>query len=47
MAKKSTSIRITDEAKSLLEALAKRLGISQAAVMEVAIRNLAKKEGLR
>jgi predicted transcriptional regulator len=46
MAKKKTSIRYSDEAKALLEQLAKKLGISQSAVLELAIRALAKQEGL-
>ena len=46
MTKKKTSIRYSDEAKALLEQLAKKLGISQSAVLELAIRALAKQEGL-
>ena len=42
--KLSTSIRLTPEAKRLLIELAKKLGISQAAVIEIAIRRLAQQE---
>jgi predicted transcriptional regulator len=38
------SIRISDEGKRLLAALAKKMGVSQAAVLEIAIREKAKKE---
>lgn len=46
MRKKSTTIRVTEEAREILVELSKRLGISQAAVMEIAIRKLAKDEGV-
>ena len=46
MRKKKTSIRYSDEAKILLEKLSKHLGISQSAVLELAIRALAKQEGI-
>jgi predicted DNA-binding protein len=46
MAKKKTSIRYSDEAKTLLEKLSRQLGISQSAVLEIAIRALAKQEGV-
>jgi predicted DNA-binding protein len=46
MTKKKTSIRYSDEAKILLEKLSKHLGISQSAVLELAIRTLAKQEGI-
>lgn len=42
--KMSTSIRLTMKAKHLLEALAEKLGISQSAVIEIAIREKAKIE---
>ncbi len=44
MAKKKTSIRLSSEAKALLEQLSKKLGISQSAVLELAIRAFAKQE---
>ena len=42
--KELTSIRITPEAKRLLKELATKLGVSQSAVMEIAIRKYAKQE---
>lgn len=42
--KASTTIRITEEARATLKALADKLGISQAAVMEIAIRKLHQQE---
>jgi len=46
MAQKKTSIRLSDTAQTLLQRLAESLGISQSAVIEQAIRTLAKKEGI-
>jgi predicted transcriptional regulator len=46
MSKKKTSIRLSEEAQILIEQLAKQLGISQSAVLEMAIRVLAKREGV-
>lgn len=45
--KLSTSLRLSPEAKRLLAELAKKLGITQAAIMEIAIRRLAEKEGVQ
>ena len=42
----ATSIRVTPEAKRLVEKLAARLGIQQSAVWELAIREKAKTEGV-
>ncbi len=42
--KKSTSVRLSDEGRKLLEAVAVKLGISQAGVIELALRVLAKRE---
>ena len=44
---KQTNVRLTPEAKRLLDELAKKLGISQTAVIEIAIRKLAAQENLR
>jgi hypothetical protein len=44
--KGATSFRLSAEAKRLLEALAEYLGISQASVIEQAVRQLARREGL-
>jgi len=46
MTKKATSLRLTDNAKRLLEKLAKHFGISQTATLEIAIRHLAQQEGI-
>jgi len=47
MNRKLTSIRITEEAKRLRDLLAQRLGVSKSAVLELAIRELAKREDIR
>lgn len=47
MDKKLTSIRLSEEAQRLRAELAKKLGVTQAAVVELAIRELAKKEGVK
>jgi predicted DNA-binding protein len=47
MIKKQTSIRFSPTATILLKKLSERLGISQSAVVELAIRTLAKQEGIR
>jgi predicted DNA-binding protein len=44
--KKKTSIRLSEEAQRLIEQLSKQLGISQSAVIEQAVRILAKREGI-
>ncbi|MBA3534920.1 MAG: ribbon-helix-helix protein, CopG family [Ardenticatenales bacterium] len=44
--KKATSVRLTSEGKRLLEELAKKFGISQAAVLEIAIRKFAEQENV-
>lgn len=46
MPKPSTSFRISDEARYLMDHVASRLSISQTAVIEVALRDLAKREGV-
>ena len=43
--KEQTSMRLTVEAKHLIKEMADRLGGSQAAVFELAIRRMAKEEG--
>ena len=40
------SLRLTSEAKRLLTALALKLGLSQAGVIELAIRRMAEKESI-
>jgi predicted DNA-binding protein len=44
---KQTSIRLTPEAKELIERLSKKFGINQTSVIEMAIRVLAEKENVR
>lgn len=46
MHRKATSIRMSEQAKILLEKLAQHFAISQTAVLELAIRKLAKQEGV-
>ena len=43
----ATSIRMTAEAKRLQAALAEKLGITLSAVIELAIRQMAKREGVK
>jgi predicted DNA-binding protein len=43
--RRPTSFRLSEEALQMLADLAELLGISQAAVLEIAIRKLAKEEG--
>jgi predicted DNA-binding protein len=45
--KHPTSIRLSDEAKRLQKLLSQKLGVSQAAVLELAIRELAKRENVK
>jgi hypothetical protein len=45
--KKPTSIRLSDEGKRLRKALSERLGISESAVLELALRRLAEMEGIK
>lgn len=44
--KRLTSIRLSTEAKRLVELLAQKLSVSQAAVFELALREYAKREGI-
>ena len=45
--KQLTSVRLSPEAKRLLVLLAQKLSISQAAVLELAIRDKAKRKGIK
>lgn len=45
--KKQTSLRLTPEAKRLVEALAAHLGVAQSAIWEMAIRQMAHKEKIK
>jgi predicted transcriptional regulator len=44
--KHPTSFRLSNEALRLLKVLADAKGVSQAAIIELAVRELAKKEGI-
>ena len=44
--RKQTSFRLTAEAARLAERLAQRLGVNKTAVWELAIRRLARQEGI-
>lgn len=44
--KAATSYRLSDTARRLVKALSVRLGISQTAVIEMALRALARREGI-
>lgn len=44
--KTSISFRLSSEARRLLKALSENLGISQAAVLEIVIREKARHEGV-
>jgi predicted DNA-binding protein len=44
---KQTSVRLTAEAKDLIERLSQKLGINQTSVIEMAIRVLAERENVR
>lgn len=41
-----TSFTLTESASKLLKLLAKKLGVSQTAIIEIAVRRLADKEGV-
>jgi len=45
--KKAIGIRFTPVAKELVEGLAVHLGVTKTAVIEMAIREKAKKEGIK
>lgn len=47
MKNKPTSVRLSDDAKRLIAELSRKLGISQTAIIELAIREKAKREGLK
>lgn len=44
--KKLTSIRLSEEALQLRKILAQKLGVSETAVLELAVRELAEKKGV-
>ena len=42
-----TSMRLTPEAKRLLSLIAAKLGVTKSAVLELAVRGMAKREGVK
>lgn len=42
-----TSVRLSAEGRGLLRRLSRALGVSQASVMELALRTLARREGVK
>lgn len=46
MEKKPTSFRLTETARKLLQVLARMLGISKTGIIEIAIRRMARGEGI-
>ena len=45
--KEVTSIRLTPEARTLLQCLAESMGLSQASVLETLVRERAKRDNIR
>ena len=45
--KPQTNVRLSDEARDALDALAKRFGVSASAIVEMLIRDRARREGLK
>jgi predicted transcriptional regulator len=45
--KQPVNLRLTDEARQLLDDLAQRKGVSKTAVIEMAVRAYAETEGMR
>ena len=46
-ADKTTSLRLTPEAKRLIRELSVQLGVTMAAIIEMSIRYFAKREGVK
>ncbi|MBX3065827.1 MAG: ribbon-helix-helix protein, CopG family, partial [Anaerolineae bacterium] len=44
MDRKTTSVRLSDDAKELITALSKKLGVARGGIVELAIRRLAQAE---
>ena len=47
MVKKHSSYRISEEGKQLLRLLAKKLGVNETSVIEMAVREMAEKRGVK
>lgn len=45
--KRALSIRLTPEANALLKKMAQKFGVTQAAILEMALRRMAAQEGVR
>ncbi len=45
--KKMSTFRLTPVAREIIENLSEKMGVSQAAVIEMAVRRLAKEEGIQ
>jgi Ribbon-helix-helix protein, copG family len=45
MKAKPTSVRLSEDAKRLIKLMSQKLGISQTAIIELAIREKARREG--
>jgi len=45
--KKRTSITISEKCKDLMQELSIKLGVSQTSVIELAVRQMAEKEGIK
>jgi hypothetical protein len=45
--KKHSSYRISDDGKQLLKMIARDLGISETAVLEISVREFAEKKGVK
>lgn len=47
MVTKHTSYRISDEGKQIMKLIAKKLGVNDTAILEIAIRRLAELEDIK
>ena len=47
MTKKHTSYRISEEGKQIIGLLARRLGVNETSVVEMAVREMAEKRGIK
>jgi len=47
MVKKHTSYRISEEGKQLIKLLARLLGVNETAIVEMAVREMAEKRGVK
>jgi predicted transcriptional regulator len=47
MKNKPTSVRLSDDARRLIKLMSEKLGISQTAIIELAVREKAKREKIK